>query len=103
MRIFFKESGLGNSEAKLCSIEAVNRGAKTPKKLAILIKKNQFSLQDLMDKAGSQVGLEDFVIDDLDFELVSIALTNISNLLYPPFTEKNFEPPVTIETTNVVL
>ena len=79
MRIFFKSAGLGSAEARLCAVESVNRGAKTSKKLAVMIKMNLFTLDDLM---ASSRGSDESVLDDLDYELVNIALTGISQQLY---------------------
>lgn len=94
MRKFFKSAGLGSAEAKLCAVESVNRGAKTSKKLAVMIKMNLFTLDDLM---VSSRGSNESVLDDLDYELVNIALTSISQQLYfvaddgpinsPPFAD----------------
>ena len=56
MRLFFKIAGLGSTEAKLCATESLKRGAKTAKKLAVLIKMNHFTLDELMNSAGGAPG-----------------------------------------------
>lgn len=75
MKHFFKEAGLGTAESKLCAVEAMQRGVKTGKRLAASIHMGYFTLQDLMvascpDPASS-------ALDELDYELVSIAVTRL--------------------------
>ena len=87
MRTFFKQAGLGSMEAKLCAHECLNRGAKTSKKLAACIHMNLFTLRDIIDSAGGETttvnGQEvPGTFDDLDCELVNIAINKLISELY---------------------
>ena len=82
MRSFFKQAGLGSMEAKLCAQECLQRGAKTSKKLAASIFMNLFSLQDVLDSVGGNISTSGGIFDDLDYELLNIAITKLTNELY---------------------
>ena len=82
MRMFFKQAGLGSMEAKLCAQECLQRGAKTSKKLAASIFMNLFSLQDVLDSVGENISTTGGIFDDLDYELLNIAITKLTNELY---------------------
>ena len=78
MRRFFRDAGLGCAEAKLCAEEAVKRGAKTAKKLAALVKSQRFTLREMLESAGSGV----VPLDDVDYELLAVALSHVTHKLY---------------------
>ena len=87
MRAFFKQAGLGSMEAKICAQECLDRGAKTAKKLAACIHMGLFSLRDIMDSAGGDTTTVDGqqipgTFDNLDYELVNIAMMKLTNHLY---------------------
>jgi hypothetical protein len=75
---FFRDAGLGCAEAKLCAADSVKRGAKTAKKLAALVKSQRFTLQEIIESAGSG----EVPLDDVDYELVVVALSKVMQNLY---------------------
>lgn len=80
---FFRDAGLGCAEAKSCAVYSVKRGAKTAKKLAVLIKSQRFTLRELLESAGSGV----IPLDDVDYELVVVALSRVIQNLYAQSNE----------------
>jgi len=75
---FFRGAGLGCTEAKLCAADAVVRGAKTAKKFAVMVKAKRLSLEEMFASAGTG-GAE---LDEVDYELVALALSHVIQSLY---------------------